>query len=114
MRASAGAKSTARSWRRGIPQMGRELKAVFVAAGFTEVVAAASFEIFDSADDLRFLHDLIAGWFCAPKTMEATMGHGLASEDDFDRWRRSLDEWIHEPDAFATFAWGETIGRRPW
>ncbi len=46
--------------------------------------------------------------------MEATIGHGLASEDDFDRWRRSLDEWIHEPGAFAAFAWGETIGRRPW
>ena len=97
----------------GHPQMGRELKAVFVAAGFTEVVATAAFDIFDSAEDRRFLHDLIAGWFFAPKTMKATIGHGLAGEDDFRRWRRSLDEWMHEPGAFATVAWGETIGRRP-
>ena len=98
---------------RGHPQMGRELKAVFVAAGLTDVVATASFVTFDSADDRRFLHDMIAGWFFAPKTMEATIGHGLAGEDDFRRWRRSLDEWMHEPGAFAAFAWGETIGRRP-
>ena len=97
----------------GHPQMGRELKAVFVAAGFTDVDATASFGTYASTDDLRFLHDLMAGWFFAPRTMEAAIGHGLASEEDFEGWRRSLDDWVDEPGAFAAVAWGETIGRTP-
>ena len=97
----------------GHPQMGRELKAVFVAAGFMDVNATASFGTYTSADDLRFLHDLMAGWFFAPKTMKAAIGHGLASEEEFEGWRRSLDDWVDEPGAFAAVAWGETIGRTP-
>ena len=97
----------------GHPQMGRELKAAFVAAGFTDVVPTASFGTYVSADDLRFLRDLMAGWFFAPKTMQAAIGHGLASEEQFRGWRRSLDDWVDEPGAFAAVAWGEAIGRRP-
>lgn len=41
------------------------------------------------------------------------MKHGLASRERFDDWRRSLDQWVEEPGAFAAFAWGEAIGRRP-
>ena len=97
----------------GHTQMGRELKATFVEAGFVDIRASASFETYDTADDLAFLHGLITGWFFAPKTMEAATKHGLASEEQFDRWRRSLDQWVNEPGAFAGFAWGEAIGRKP-
>ena len=97
----------------GHPQMGRELKAAFVTAGFTDAVATASFGTYGSNDDVRFLHDLIAGWFFAPKSRGAAIAYGLASEEDFDRWRRSLDEWLGDPGAFAALAWGETIGRAP-
>ena len=97
----------------GHPQMGRELKRAFFDAGFTDVRATASFETYDTADDLAFLHGLIVGWFFSPLTMEAAIKHGLASEAQFDRWRRSLDAWMDEPGAFAAFAWGEAIGRKP-
>ena len=97
----------------GHPQMGRELKAAFVAAGFADVRATGSFESYDTADDLAFLHGLVNGWFFAPKTMGAAIKHGLASEEQFDRWRGSLDQWVDEPGAFAAFAWGEAIGRKP-
>ena len=97
----------------GHPQMGRELKGAFVAAGFADVRAGASFESYDTADDIAFLQGLIAGWYFAPKTKGAAIKLGLASEERFDDWRRSLDEWAKEPGAFAAFAWGEAIGRRP-
>ena len=97
----------------GHPQMGRELKAAFVEAGFVEVRASASFETYDTVEDLAFLHGLIVGWFFSPLTMQAAIKHGLASEEQFERWRRSLDEWTDEPGAFAGFAWGEAIGRKP-
>ena len=96
----------------GHPQMGRELKGAFVEAGFVDVRATASFETYDTADDLAFLRGLIIGWFFSPLTMEATMKLGLASQEQFDRWSRSLDAWVDEPGAFAAFAWGEAIGRK--
>ena len=97
----------------GHPQMGKELKAAFLEAGFADVRATGSFESYDTADDLAFLRGLITGWFFAPKTMEAAIKHGLASQEQFDGWRRSLDEWISDPGAFAAFAWGEAIGWKP-
>ena len=96
----------------GHPQMGRELKGAFVAAGFADVRAGASFESYDTADDIDFLHGLITGWYFAPKTKGAAIEHGLASEAQFDTWQRSLDDWVNEPGAFAAFAWGEAIGRK--
>ena len=97
----------------GHPQMGRELKHAFVEAGFADVRASASFEPYDTAGDLAFLRGLINGWYFAPKTMGAAIKLGLASEEQFERWRRSVDEWVGEPGAFAAFAWGEAIGRKP-
>ena len=97
----------------GHPQMGKELKGALVAAGFTDIRASASFECYNSADDLAFLNGLITGWFFAPRTMEAAIVHGVASEAQFDGWRRSLEQWMGEPGAFAAFAWGEAVGRKP-
>ena len=97
----------------GHPQMGKELKRAIFDAGFTDVRATASFETYDTADDLDFLHGLIVGWFFSPLTMERAVKHGLASQEQFDRWRKSLDAWMDEPGAFAAFAWGEAIGRKP-
>ncbi|MDD9991383.1 MAG: class I SAM-dependent methyltransferase [Rhodospirillales bacterium] len=97
----------------GHPQMGRELKGALVEAGFVNVRASASFETYDTADDLAFLRGLIIGWFFSPLTMEAAMKLGLASQEQFDRWSASLDAWMYEPGAFAAFSWGEAIGRKP-
>ena len=97
----------------GHPQMGKELKRALFDAGFTDVRATASFETYDTADDLDFLHGLIVGWFFSPLTIERAVKHGLASQEQFDRWRKSLDAWMEEPGAFAAFAWGEAIGRKP-
>ena len=96
----------------GHPQVGRELKGAFVEAGFVNVRASASFESYDTADDLAFLRGLIIGWFFSPLTMEATKRLGLASQEQFDRWSVSLDAWMDEPGAFAAFAWGAAIGRK--
>ena len=96
----------------GHPQMGKELKRAFFDAGFTDIRATGSFEPYSTADDLAFLKGLITGWFFAPTTMAAAIKHGLASQEQFDDWRRSLDEWMTEPGAFAAFAWGQAIGRK--
>jgi len=97
----------------GHPQMGKELKRAFADTGFVDIHATASFETFTSAEDLTFLRGLIDGWFFAPVTMGAAIKLGLATQDAFDGWRDGLDRWKTEPGAFAAFAWGEAIGRKP-
>ena len=97
----------------GHPQMGKELKRAFADAGLVDIHATASFETFASAEDLVFLRTLIAGWFFTPETMGAAIKLGLATQDAFDGWRGGVDQWMTEPGAFAAFAWGEAIGRKP-
>ena len=97
----------------GHPQMGKELKRAFTDAGFTDIHATASFETYASAEDLVFLRGLIIGWFFTPETMVPAIKLGLATQDMFDGWRDGLDQWMTDPGAFAAFAWGEAIGRKP-
>ena len=95
------------------PQMGKELKRTFLEAGFSDIRASASFESYSTTEDLSFLHGFTGGWFFSPETVEVATKHGLASHEQFDAWRRMLDQWKDTPGAFAALAWGEAIGGKP-
>lgn len=96
----------------GHPQMGKELKRVFLEAGFSDISVGVSFEPFVTDEDIDFLHDFIIGWFFAPGTVGAATKHGLATEEQFNDWRTLLDQWRETPGALAGFAWGEALGRK--
>ena len=98
---------------RGHPQMGKALKHAFLEAGFSHVQAGASFESFGATEDVHFFHGFASGWFFSPTVVEAVTGHGLASSDQVDAWRRDLDQWRDSPGAFSAIAWGEAIARKP-
>ncbi len=97
----------------GHPQMGKELKRAFLDAGFSDIRASASFDSYGTTSDIDRFYGVAIGWFFAPNTVEAATKHGLASREQFDDWRRMLDQWKDAPGAFATVAWGEAIGRKP-
>ena len=97
----------------GHPQMGKELKRAFLDAGFSDIRASASFDSYGTTSDIDRFYGVAIGWFFAPNTVEAATKHGLASHEQFDDWRRMLDQWKDAPGAFATVAWGEAIGRKP-
>ncbi len=97
----------------GHPRLGKQLKGSFLDAGFVDVVATASFEHFGTEEDIGFMHGFVIGWFFSPETVGAAIGHGLASQEQFDSWRGMLDAWRTNPDAFGAFSWGEAIGRKP-
>ncbi len=97
----------------GHPQMGKELKNVFLEAGFTDVRASASFDYFSSTEDVAFLRAFIDDWFYSPRVIEAATQFGLATREQFDQWRKSLDDWRDHPGAFGAFAFGEAIGVKP-
>lgn len=96
----------------GHPQIGRELKRLFLEAGFRDIRASVSFEPFCTDEDINFLHGFITAWFFSPGTVEAATKYGLASQEQFDEWREMLDQWSESPGALAAFAWGEAIGRK--
>ena len=97
----------------GHPQMGKELKSAFHEVGFSNIQSTASFESFGTVPDVDFFHGFVIGWFFSPAVIESVTGRGLATQKQFDDWRRSLDKWRDHPGAFATMAWGEALGRKP-
>ncbi len=97
----------------GHPEMGKEIKGVLHAAGFSDISVSASFECFASKEDVDFFHGFAQGWFFADQTMAAAQKLGVASAEDMDRWRELLDQWQTDPAAFSTIAWGEVLGVKP-
>lgn len=97
----------------GHPEMGRQLKGVLIEGGFTDIGTTASFESFGTPIDVAFLHGFIIDWFLSPTVIEAAVKYELATREEFDAFRRLLDEWKGHPAAFSGFAWGEAIGRKP-
>ena len=98
---------------RGHPQMGRELKARFIKAGFTDIRASASFDMFGTPEDVAFFHTFVGGWFFSSDVVGAATKYGLATREQFDEWRRSLDEWKDHPGAFGCIAFGECLATNP-
>lgn len=97
----------------GYPQMGKEVKAVLQKAGFADVEAHAFFELFHTDADRTFFHGFIRQWFFSPEVLTAAAKHGLATEQELDGWRSSLDLWKDHSAGCAAFAWGGALGRKP-
>ena len=96
----------------GHPQMGKELKSVFLEAGFQNIRATASFDHFGSAEDVAFLHGFVLDWFFSPNVVAAATAYGLATQEQFDNWRAALDQWKDHPGAFGGFAFGEVVAEK--
>ena len=99
--------------RGGHPHIGKKLKRVFLEAGFVDVSATATFESYSTAAEIQFLSELINNWFLSSEIVGAAIRYGLATQQQFDDWRQTLDQWKSTPGAFAGMAWGEAMARKP-
>ena len=97
----------------GHPEMGMALKDTFLQAGFNNVRAGASFDFFGTKEDVEFIHGFISDWFYIPDVMSAAITLGLATQDQFGRWREELDLWKGHPGACGGFAFGHVIASKP-
>jgi 2-polyprenyl-3-methyl-5-hydroxy-6-metoxy-1,4-benzoquinol methylase len=97
----------------GHPQMGRDLKKTFIDAGFTNVQAAASFDVFSTPEDVAFFHAFTRDWFLSPAVIAAATTYGLATHEQFDGWRESLDQWQANAGAVGAIAFGEATASKP-
>ena len=95
----------------GHPQMGRELKGVLLDAGFDVTRASGSFDYFHTAEDVAFLYAFISDWFFMPQVVAAATQHGLATHEQFEQWRREIDDWKSAPRAVGALAFGEAVAR---
>ena len=93
----------------GHPDMGLELKARLMTAGFTDIRASASFDFFCTTEDVAFFHGFINDWFYSPKVTAAIVKLGLASQQTLDEWRSRVDDWKADPGAVGAIAFGEAV-----
>ena len=97
----------------GNPNLGKELKSNLHANGFKNVDSSGTFESFSSPDDIEFSYQFLLGVFFDESAVEGDIARGPATRETFDGWRRAVDRWRNEPDAYSAFAWGEAIDRKP-
>ena len=97
----------------GHPDMGRDLKAAFVEAGFTNIRATVVFDSHGTDGEVEELYDMLGGWFFSEETMSEATSSGMATPDDFDDSQLALERWRSHPGAFGATASGEAIGWKP-
>ncbi|MDE2756833.1 MAG: methyltransferase domain-containing protein [Acidobacteriota bacterium] len=94
------------------PQMGRELKAHMREAGFENVRANATFDIYSAPADVEFIHRLALQWFLSPEITEAAIKYGAATRELCDEIASVYDRWKEHPGAFLGVAFGEALANK--
>ena len=97
----------------GHPQMGKDLKAQFSRAGFTNIQATASFDIYSSPKDVEFIYGFVNKWFLSPEIVEAAIKYGASTQETCDRIRVAYDRWIGDPGAICALSFGEAVANKP-
>jgi SAM-dependent methyltransferase len=101
------------AWRRngGQPQMGRELRALFNAAGFAEVTITAAVWCYATPEETIAWGDAYADRLLTSPMGEGPVKHGLASRADVEAMAAAFRTWARHPDAFWAFVHVAALGR---
>ena len=97
----------------GHPDMGKEMKDHILKAGFMDVRATASFNVYSTTEDIAFFYTFVEGWFLSDEIVDAAVEYGAGSHRQFDDVRRALRQWSEHPSAFGAIAYGEAIASKP-
>ena len=97
----------------GHPQMGKELKTVLLDAGFANVRTTASFDDYDTPDDVDFAYKMITKWFLSPEITEAAIKYRAATRQVCDDIRAAAEKWRAHPGAIIGVAFGEAVANKP-
>ena len=97
----------------GHPDIGKQLKDHLLKAGFADVRATASFNVFNTVADTGFFHSFVRGWFLSDEVVEASVSYGATTEKQSADVRHALGQWSRHPSAFGAIAYGEAIASKP-
>ena len=95
------------------PQLGKELKGAFHEAGFTNIRASASFDLFVTPEEIELVHGFLEHWLFSPYVLKMVTARGGDASQWREQWVGPLAEWRNDPGAVGAFAMGECIGNKP-
>jgi ubiquinone/menaquinone biosynthesis C-methylase UbiE len=94
----------------GHPYIGKELRAHLIEAGFRGVESRAAFESYGSDSGVSQYARIVSRSLLSSAVADQAVALGIATQEDFRQWREAVEVWSRLPGAFATSAWGETVG----
>ena len=97
----------------GHPQMGRELAAHLLEAGFTNIRVSASIDTYSTPADVAFIYGVADQWFLAPEITEAAIKYGAATEELCRSIATAYERWSNAPGAVCGVAFGEGVAGKP-
>ncbi len=95
------------------PQMGKDMKTHILEAGFTNIRVSASFNTYNSPEEIHFVRYRAFEWLLLSEVTAAAIKYGAWTEELSTQARAIADKWIEHPGAFAATAYGEAIAVKP-
>lgn len=96
----------------GHPRLGRRLRGLLHEAGFVDVAASASYEVYGDPERLRFISQIAASRCAEPDFVRQVVERGLADRERLEEIKGALQVWAERPDAFSAIAHCEVVGRK--
>jgi len=96
----------------GHPRLGQRLRGLLHEAGFVDVTASASYEVYGDPERLRFISQIIASRCEEPDFVRQVVEHGLASRERLEEIKAALHVWPEHPEAFFAISHCEVVGRK--
>ena len=79
------------------PQMGKEMKGHVIEAGFANLRATSSFDIYSTPKDIGFIYGLAIQWFLSPEMVEAAIKYGASTRELCDEISVAYARWKEAP-----------------
>ncbi len=97
----------------GHPRLGRRLRGLLLEAGFSDVRATASYELYSDGEGLRFASQLAVSRVREAAYVERVLAKGLADREQLAAVAAAWSAWPQRSDAFLALAHGEVVGCKP-
>ena len=100
-------------WNDGHPNIGRRLKETLITAGFINVETKATFQTYQSREELRAIHRMAKSWLLSDEIAQAAINYWAVTQRVCARIAEAYDRWLEHPGAWMAQAYGEAMGRKP-
>jgi SAM-dependent methyltransferase len=96
----------------GDSRFGRRVRGLLGEAGFADIHASASYEVYCDIDARRLLGEIAASRCTESDFVGRVVTSGRASPETLEAMRTAWLAWAERPDAFFAIAHGEAVGRK--
>ena len=97
----------------GHPQIGKALKMHLYEAGFEDIRISASYNFYDTSEEIEAFYDMVTRWFLSFDISEAAKKYGAATDKLFANIGEAAERWRGMEEASAALAFGEAVATRP-